>query len=339
MRIRFTTPEAADPRREGGMNLPPQQARRVALRSRWYFVAILALSPGLILAAYVLHDWLWLESAGFVFFEETRLAAFESGTVTAIHIANGIDVVAGAPLLQIDSPEIRSELAALQAASGFGQSSRAELVMLRRQIDAARERLSTFRAEVSTLTALQRAGAATRGEILGALSRVGAVESELATLERERARFEDLEAAAGAVPPDRAVRMAVLSTRLGQLDVRSPFTGTVDELAVSLGHTVTRGQELLVLRHGDPWIVAFMYGRELPLAEGDEVEIALPDKTKIRGLVLAQAPSTLRLPSELSRSFEQRTARIQILIAPQDLPPSARVHRLPVTVRVPRFRS
>ncbi|HET9596660.1 MAG TPA: hypothetical protein VFP65_13815, partial [Anaeromyxobacteraceae bacterium] len=102
--------------------------------------------------------------------------------------------------------------------------------------------------------------------------------------------------------------------------------------------SVAAGDPLVVVRHGEPRVVGFVLGRALSLGAGDRVRIVLPDGSSVPGEVVGQAPSTLRLPEELSGSFDQRTPRLQISIAPVGLPPAARVHRLPVSVRILRFR-
>ncbi|MGC3999715.1 MAG: biotin/lipoyl-binding protein [Anaeromyxobacter sp.] len=338
MKIRFSVPEATDPRREGGMQLPPQQGKRTSARWRWLLVVLLALSPGLLVGGYLLRGWLWVDAGGFVFFEELPVTAPGPGTVVAVQAAAGKPVEPGAPLVELQNPELAAEAAALQAATRHAGRSSPELAALDRQVAALRAARQARQDELSSLRALQAAGAATRGEVLAARERAGAAEAALAAAERDRASALALLDASGQTTADQASRLAVLTARLEALKVAAPAAGLVDSVVVQRGQRVAAGEPLLVLRRGEPQVVGFLPGRELALSTGDEVRLVLPDGTTLRGRVIGQAPSTLRLPEELSSSFEPRTARLQVLIAPEGLPPQARVHRLPVTVRLFRFR-
>lgn len=338
MKIRFQVPEQADPRREGGMQLPPQQARRPLVRWRWVVVALLALSPALYVVGYLLRGWLWIDAAGYVVFEEARVTAPLPGAVRAVHAASGQRVERGALLLELDNPEVRAELAALEAPPAIVAEDGAARAALERQIAAVGARLGAERAQAATMQALHAEGAATRGEVLAADGRVQAAAAELAALEGERARLRAAAAALRARRADEAARLAVLATRRRALRVEAPVSGTVDGPSVHPGDSVAAGDPLVVVRHGEPRVVGFVLGRALSLGAGDRVRIVLPDGSSVPGEVVGQAPSTLRLPEELSGSFDQRTPRLQISIAPVGLPPAARVHRLPVSVRILRFR-
>jgi multidrug resistance efflux pump len=199
-------------------------------------------------------------------------------------------------------------------------------------------RLKARQLQASALEALQADGAATRGEVLAALERAGVADEELAALERERARQRALAFERGGGSAELASRVAVLGARLRDLRIEAPIDGTVDNLSVAQGQNVEAGEALLIIRRGEPKVIGFLQGRELRLTPGARVRITLPDGKTIPGDVLGQAPSTLRLPEELSGSFDQRNPRLQVMIAPVGLPAEARVHRLPVTVRVFRFR-
>ncbi len=331
MKIRFRVPEATDPQRDGGMRLPPQQSKRVPPRWRWLLVTLLALSPALAIGGVLLHGWLWIEASGFVVLEESRITAPYVGTVRTIHAGNGQGVAAGAPLIELDNRELRAEIGAMTA-PGNGARPDLDRRALRRQIGAAWARLQAQQRQAATLETLRANGAATQGEVLTAVARASATEGELAALEREQARRREGASASA----ESLVRMAVLADRLRALDIHAPVSGTVDDLEVSQGQSVERGESLLVIRHGEPKVIGFMQGREA-LSPGAAVRIVLPGGKTVWGHVVGQAPSTRRLPEELSGSFDQRNPRRQVIIVPETLPPEARVHRLPVTVRAFRF--
>jgi multidrug resistance efflux pump len=335
MKIRFRVPEATDPQRDGGMRLPPQQSKRVPPRWRWLLVTLLALSPALAIGGVLLHGWLWIDVSGYVVLEETRITAPHAGTVRTIHAENGQGVAAGAPLIELDNRELRAELEALKASGEGPRLSGSDLgrSALSRQIGAVRARLQAQQRQTATLEALHANGAATQGEVLAAIARASDTEGELAALERERARHRD----GAGVSAESLIRMTVLADRLRELGIHAPVGGTVDDLGVSQGQNVERGESLLVIRRGEPKVIGFMQGREA-LSPGAAVRIVLPDGQTVSGHVVGQAPSTRLLPEELSGSFGRRDPRRQVIIAPETLPPEARIHRLPVTVRAFRFR-
>ncbi|OFX21824.1 MAG: hypothetical protein A2V77_20010 [Anaeromyxobacter sp. RBG_16_69_14] len=332
MKIRFRVPEATDPQRDGGMRLPPQQSKRVPPRWRWLLVTLLALSPALAIGGVLLRGWLWIDVSGFVVLEEIRITAPYAGTVRTIHAENGQGVAAGAPLMELDNRELRAELEALNASGRPGGPDLGRSALLR-QIGAVRARLQARQRQAATLETLHANGAATQGEVLAAVARASDAEGELAALERERARQRD----GAGVSAESLIRMTVLADRLRELGIHAPVGGTVDDLGVSQGQNVERGESLLVIRRGEPKVIGFMQGRET-LSPGAAVRIVLPDGRTVSGHVVAQAPSTRILPEELSGSFDQRNPRRRVIIAPETLPPEARVHRLPVTVRAFRFR-
>jgi multidrug resistance efflux pump len=334
MKIRFSVPETSDPRREGGMQLPPQQAKRVPPRWRWIFIVLLALSPALCVAGVYLRGWLWIEAAGFVVLEETRVTARCAGVVRDIHVTNGSRVAAGEALVQLENGQLRAEAEALDASRRLAAPQEPDPVTLDQQMEALQAQLQAQRSQVYTLEGLHANGAATRGEVLAAIARANATRGELAALDRERVRQRSAMLLADS---ELASRAAVLAARLRELHIEAPTGGTVDNLAVARGQNIEAGGELLVIRRGEPKVVAFLQGRELWLRPGAKVRVTLPDQKTIPGEVVSQAPSTLRLPEELSGSFDQRTARLQVVISPVGLPPEARVHRLPVIVSVLRF--
>lgn len=343
MKIRFRVPEAADPRRESGISLPPQESKRVPPRLRWMLITLLALSPAIWVAWHFFNEWLWVEASGFVVFEEVAIHAPQAGVVAGLKVSNGSQVVQDAPLLQLEDAALRAEYDSLQAALGVtplpapGQSA-ALLAADRQELAALRQRQAALRERSATLRELAARGAATRGEVLAAEGDVLAVDADIqAVLTRTLRNAVVVPLATGPSAEQRA-RMATLEARLRGLDVRAPVEGTVDNLLVRNGQRVAEAEPMMVLRHGRPQVVVFMQGRDLRLTHsGETVRIVLPNRVTVNGRLLGPAPSTRRLPEELAGALDPRNPRLQVLIEPENLPPQALIHRLPVTIRSFRF--
>lgn len=340
MKIRFRVPEAGDPRRDSGVSLPPQESRRVPPRLRWWLITLLALSPAIWIALHFMRDWLWVESRGYVVFEELSLTAPADAEVISVSVVNGARVSRGAALVGLDNRELRAELDALRSlpATGTpavptsGQGNRqAELQSLQRRLDSLQARSTILRDLVAR-------GAATRGELLAAEADEQAAAAAVASV---RASMAQAPAATteGAPDANRMAREAVLVARLRELELRAPTDGVVDNVMATTGQLVSRGDPLLVLRQGRPHVVAFMQGQDLRFAQaGESVSLVLPNRRRITGRVLGLAPSTRRLPEELAGTLDPRNPRLQVLIEPQGLPADAYIHRLPVSIRSFRFQ-
>jgi multidrug resistance efflux pump len=336
MKIRFRTPEAADPQRDGGMRLPAQQSKRAAPRGRWILITLLALSPAIWIGATLLWNSLWVDAGAYIVFEESAINAPASGSVKKVNVANGQTVPAGASLLELDDATLRAELDALResvALSHRGATVSEEAPPQR--VFNERRKLAASRLE--TLRSLRAEGAATQGEVIAAQAQLAAVEDEIATLARNARDAERSERERMAISTDTLTRIAVLNERIRALTITAPIAGVVDNLSVTSGQNIARDDPILVIRQGKAAVIAFMEGRALELAPGTTVSIRLPNKQSVAGTVLGLAPSTRRLPAELAGSFDPRSARLQVMIEPTQLPPEARVHRLPVRVRFFRF--
>lgn len=343
MKIRFRVPEAADPRRESGISLPPQESKRVPPRLRWMLITLLALSPALWVAWHFIDEWLWVEASGFVVFEEVAIHAPHAGTVAGLKVANGSQVVLGAPLLQLEDAALRAEYEALRGGvgampapppgppQGVAAADRQELAELRK-------RQAILREHAATLRELAVRGAATRAEVLAVEGEVLAVSASIEAAQARSLRNAVVVPLVTGPGAEQQARLATLQARLRELDVRAPVEGTVDNLQVRNGQRIAEGEPMLVLRHGRPQVVVFMQGRDLRLTHsGETVRIVLPNRVKLKGRLLGPAPSTRRLPEELAGSLDPRNPRLQVLIEPEALPPEALIHRLPVTIRSFRF--
>ena len=337
MKIRFRVPETGDPRRENGLSIPPQQSKRVPPKLRWIIITLVALSPAIWAGWELLSRWLWIDSNAYVVFQESSINAPADGTVTKLQIRNGQSVKDNAVLMQLENGELRAEYEALSAQDKLpAPPPSADVDAARRDLSALEARREALAIRTRIVRDLASRGAATRGEVLAAEGDEAAVEVSATSLRANIARAAQ-KPAVTADEDARRVRLAVLKEQLGALEVRAPSEGTIDDLQVMDGRVVHRGDPLLVLRYGDPRIVAFIEGKDMDkVLPGKQVSILLPNGKTVDGLIRGPAPSTRRLPDELAGSFDPRNPRLQVLIVPERLPPEARIHQLAVKVR--RFR-
>ncbi|NSL55622.1 HlyD family secretion protein [Uliginosibacterium aquaticum] len=346
MKIRFRIPEAADPRREGGLSLPPQESKRVPPRLRWLLITLLALSPAIWVAVHFIREWLWVEARGFVMFEELSLQAPQDATVTELNLSSGSQVTQGSVLLRLDNPALRAEYEVLRAANVAASAKeavaihQAQLQSQRQTLKALQQRQAALHQRVLVLRDLAARDAATRGEVLAAegeeLALLGSIQAQQESILRSTP--SPLPVVSASFSAEQRARLASLEARMGELTVRAPVAGTADNLMLTRGQRVSQGEPMLVLRHGRPHVVAFMQGRELGLTHsGETVRIVLPNRVTLQGRILGPAPSTRRLPEELAGTLDPRNQRLQVLIETDALPAEARIHQLPVTIRSLRF--
>lgn len=164
-----------------------------------------------------------------------ELRSAETATVAEILVREGDRVIAGAPLLRLESPELsrnaldaRSEALRLEAERA---SAMAEL--------ADREREEKHRREIVEADArLLASGAITRA---AAEADERALRQEEGALRAARARLAGLEGA-GSRPELAARAAAELERRAGALTVRSPAAGVVYGLPRRAGEAVAAGQ-------------------------------------------------------------------------------------------------
>ena len=198
-----------------------------------------AMAPGLILYGRV-------ESP-----ERLRAAAPGNGIVARVDVRNGERVLAGAPLVQLDSQDFRTPLRQAEADITDLQGQIADLKIRYESDQAAlvteRELLDRAAAEVdrlqqlqkrnlSAVTALDSARSALGRQHLAVISRQLGIDSFPARLQTLQARLERAEAQRDAA-----------QLAMDRSSVSAPFDAIISQVEVSAGDRVSLGQTLLSL--------------------------------------------------------------------------------------------
>lgn len=168
------------------------------------------------------------------------------GLVEKVLVQKGQQVAKGAPLVQLDDREARTELASAEARIS---AARAELETLRQGgrssdialIDgtaaAARQDLTVAQREYDAEVRLQSKGAATAEEVRAAKDRVDKARLQIEALEKRRSTLvnrPDISAAEGRIAEAQA-SAAAARLRIGMTTIPAPMGGTVYQFDLKAG--------------------------------------------------------------------------------------------------------
>jgi RND family efflux transporter MFP subunit len=154
---------------------------------------------------------------------ESRLASIEAGLVEAILVREGEAVAAGMPIARLDAARMRLEQRVLEAERDAAQSDLAERDAEHRQ--AVRD--------LRLVEESRLAGAANVREELDATSRLEIAEARRTQARRRLEVFES--------------RLALLSRRIADMEVKAPFDGVVTVRNAESGQWLPAGGEVAVL--------------------------------------------------------------------------------------------
>lgn len=331
MKVRFSSRKESEPTEDGGLRVLYAPGKRAAYRLRWYLILLLVAAPFLWFVGRIGWEALIIEAPGQVVQPATEIRALEAGRVLQLHVDEHDRVSTGDPLVQLDNPALRSELAALplparqEDAKGAGQ----------RQQNSLQRRLERARDRAGRLAELVEQGVATRGELEAAENEVDARENELAALERATAQAET-----GSEEASFRIRQqrALLEQRLSQMEVRSPVTGTVSSVDVVEGENVGSGTVLMQIDPEDQArIHLYLETDQVELATaGQPVHLRFPDGQWREARIAGPPIDVQRRPPSLRSAFGGDSQSLLVAAIPDDpLPERWRVDEAPVTARFP----
>ncbi|TVR69230.1 MAG: HlyD family secretion protein, partial [Spirochaetaceae bacterium] len=225
------------------------------------------------------------------------ISAEVSGTVQAVHAAEGDYREAGEILVTLDPADLELQYAMHRAEAAIADAERrlvetgartedilqaeARARRLRRDLEAARE-------DYERMARLLEAESVTRSRYEDAELRLSRTETELVAAEQDLERVRNL-----ARPEEREIAhlraeraeygRRLAERRLDRAVVHAPRSAYVDRLLVEEGEFVQPGRPLVRLVHRDPvWITLFVAQGDLSLiAPGDTAEVlvdAYPDR-------------------------------------------------------------
>ena len=247
--------------------------------SRNMVVGILAALALVVGSFYGVKRWHFLQAH-----EETDDAQVEgdispvlprvSGYITSILVKDNEHVVAGQPLIEIDSRELDLKVAAAEAAL---QNAKADRSTADASLAAARAALSTAHANVDTArvrerkakrdlerdSALFKTGAITESQLSDTQAAADTTAAQLAAAESEAASATSLisvaearVAASQTLTAEKASDLDYAKLQRSYATVTAPIAGLVSRKNVELGQLVQSGQNLLsIASDSDVWVV------------------------------------------------------------------------------------
>ncbi|MBW4538286.1 MAG: efflux RND transporter periplasmic adaptor subunit [Myxacorys chilensis ATA2-1-KO14] len=215
-----------------------------------------------------------------------------SGQISAIYVRPGDRVEAGKPILQIDAAEQRAQVASRQAAT---QTAAAEIESAQADVNNANETLQSLVARRETAVAnvqlnqreydryleLQRQGATSR-QVLD--QRLNALQTARAALREAEAELQAQRSAINRAKTtvlrnQRAFEQTQANVAEGQAQLQyytitAPFSGTVSDIPVKVGDTVSNSTQLFNITQNEQLDIQI----QIPLERSSALRLGLPVK-------------------------------------------------------------
>jgi len=225
----------------------------------------------------------------------SAVTAAVPGTVSAVEVAEGERVAAGAVLVQLDPTSARAEVAGAQAALDAAKARSTQAAAAVRQAAAEVDRA---RAAVQSADAIrdQLPSGASSARTRAANADVSAAQ---AGFRAAQAAEDGAEAAAKAAQADEARAAAVLDAAKAaeaRLTIMAPISGTVAEITVAVGDVVAAGPPLVRIAGDDGWTF-----ETTDLTQDEVVAIGL------------ESPATVTVDGLTGPSIEGRVTRIDAI--------------------------
>jgi len=181
-----------------------------------------------------------------------EVGATVPGTVVRVAVVEGDGVAAGAELVKLDTSEADARVAQAQAALDASAARTEQAAVAVRQAAAEVDRAAaSVRVARATRDLVPDGAASARKRSADAQ-----VSAALAGLEAARAAEDAAAAAAKAAEADKAVAAAGLDgarAAAARLTIRAPIAGTVADLAVAVGDSVSAGLPLIRIAGEGGW--------------------------------------------------------------------------------------
>jgi multidrug resistance efflux pump len=314
MKIRFVKPEASNPDRDRGIQVPYAPGKRNQARWRWYTILLVVSSPFLFFVGHFLWSTVVIQAPGFVAQEQLTVRASGQGYVDELYVHALDQVKEGDPLAKLANPALSSQAAQLRAELGqlegvaktavsTGGAAAAPLASadFAGELQTARDQKERLASRLAQMQQLEAQGAATDAEVNGARGQYEQASSKLDELYRTMALQTQ--------PPPRSsnagmmvqtqTRIATIQSELASLQtqeqallVRAPKTGRIVDLAVVKGDQMALGGKLAMLAPdgGEMHIDAYIPPKNgIYAAPGMRATVVFPDGSR-REAVVADVP-------------------------------------------------
>src|SRR5882757_1621439 len=129
MKVRFVKPEASDPNRDRGIEVPYAPGKRHLARWRWYLILLVVSSPFLFFVGKFLYSSVLIQAPGFVAQEQITVRSSSQGYVDQVFVKSLDEVREGQPVAQLvngalatRADQLRAELKQLQGVAASAAS-------------------------------------------------------------------------------------------------------------------------------------------------------------------------------------------------------------------------
>lgn len=338
MKVRYDSRKESRPERDEGIKVLYGPSKRTAFRLRWYLILFLVASPFLWFLGKLLYEGIVVDAPARLVIPAVDVRAQEAGFVSAIHVEEGERVDTGQPLISLDNPDLRLQLAQLpeeiRAPETDPQLIDTQHAALERLRDRARRR-------AAAVEDLYQKGAATRGEVLEARNRYDSRQSDLLAFERRVADGEQLSPSAIRDRQRWQRERELLGSRLKSLEISAAQPGRVRNIPVVSGESVGPGTLLLRLEQQlDPVLLVYLEPQYLSRAmPGEPLRIRLPDGSWMDAVVAEPPAEVSRLPPALRSPFRVETGMVVRVRLAEPLPQRWHIHNLSLDARFPNIFS
>ena len=346
MKIRFDSTDHRQAGQDQGLRVNYGPAKRTAFRLRWYLILLLVASPVLYFLYTLARDTFSNEVAAMVWLPQHELLAQVPGFVTSIEVEPWARVRQGQevvrkhnPTLSEDFRRVSEQLAELEVRAGRLGADWSDDLDTR--IGLLESSLQVYRQQETRLAQLVDANAANAMELLPVRAERARLEERVAELLGERRRLpqaddvatwpETMQFRHDQLQAERA-RIALDQSLLNKV---FELDGIVTEILVREGQFVDTGTALLRYSGADLRVIAYVEPRHLQrrIEPGGEVELVLPDRTRLAAIVRDTTGVAAQLPPGLRTGFGADASMVPIIVEPQvALPTVWRIDRLPIRV-------
>lgn len=346
MKIQFDKPPGSA-QETNGLSVRYAASKRAVPRWRWYLLLAMVLTPpAYLLTRFTVAYW-WETSPAIVMTEQVVVRARTAGQVK--HVAQpGALVRAGEPVIALEGaaaprqnpPATPAPAPARDRSNPMVAMIASRQAMFDEALRLAQSQLALQQERLRTMQALRAEGAATRQELDNARiqeMQAQAVAVRASTDAREnRAQLVREQARTPDAPPDTPAPRAVEDSTTEDGDVRAPFDAVVVRQFVHQGEWVTPGADIAVLQGPAPAMVhAYLPPDQARYAQvGRKATLRFMDGGRIRAEVADVIAEAERTPAERTSPLAPRMPSIVVRLRPvEPLPPSYRIHYLPLDVR------
>ena len=356
MKIQFDIPPSS-PQESNGVSVKYAASKRQVPRWRWYLLLAMVLTPpAYLLGRFVVSYW-WETTPGLVVTEQTVLRSITPGQV--VHIAGvGDRLSAGQALMEVqrdapasaakaDPPTAEPPLASAAAANPPSEPLAERLAFQESAHRLSQQQLALQQERLAAIQSLRAEGAATRSEVDNAQMQVFQAQAE-ASRTRAAAQEARLTLAQARVPISLPTQSATPQPESGvqnkegrqdapQAALKAPFDVVVVRQLVRAGEHVEAGADVAVVQGTakPPLVHAYLPPSQARYAQpGRQATLHFMDGRSLRAEVQDVISEAERTPAERVSPLTPRMPSIVVRLRPlEELPPSYRIHHLPLDVR------